>query len=346
VEKRPDAKNVCINMDNNLKSITIETHFGIEGEYIKTITRNNCSEDLVEIIQEVARIIYPNLVFDVYFAPAETGSYRDIIKFCEKNKIGVATASVIAIGTLVIQLLNYRDDHKSHSFEDNKTQIETIDKCLELQKSILNLSSEFEVSNITEEKIRLICSSTSLIRRKNDIFNTLIDDETVKSNEFILKDSEDNPIDSQKVDRENFPTYIEAVPDNHYSEQNFTGVIELISPVFKQKKEGKGITWRGTFHGETIKYNDVIIIGGQEDIDFYMQDMDFKKRILDQEQSFKIGDTLKVKFEVSGEIKGGVISNRSIFVKEVESINEIIIPHTQKVQKTTNIISEDQASLF
>jgi len=134
--------------------------------------------------------------------------------------------------------------------------------------------------------------------------------------------------------------------DQKYLLQNTSGVVELISPVVKQKREGKGIPWRGTYYGEDINFKNIPILHNGDDIEFYMQDSDFKGQILNKERTFGIGDNMRIVFDISGELKGGVLMNRSIYLKEVKSYNEDIIPHKMKLSNKQEAPDKNQASLF
>ena len=152
----------------------------------------------------------------------------------------------------------------------------------------------------------------------------------------------------EKVKRKDFEKYIEPVLDQEYASRNHEGVIELISPVVKQKREGKGITWRGTYYGEDIVKNDIPIISNGDDIEFYMQDSEFKNQISNKEISFTVGDKMKIIFDVRGEIKGTSFQNRAIYAREVRQYNEEIIPHKEKVERSKKNTKpkDDQKQLF
>lgn len=326
--------------------ITIETHFGVPEHFIRADTKNRYSENIVAIIQEIALILYPNDEFEVYLLPSEPGSFKEIIKFVNKHKLGVAAGSVMTIGGLVLGILTYKDSHEKFINDQRMQIVDDTQKCLELKKNIDNISVDYTIENISEEKIKIACGSLNLKKRKNNIYNTLKNDEMIENNETILKDSTGSSVLSKKIEKNEFPEYIELISDQKYSNEKIEGIIELISPVLKQKKDGKGMPWRGIYYGENIVFGDISILQNEEGFDFYMQDSEFKTKINNKQQTFKVGDIMRVTFDIYGELKGKIIQNRSIYIKEVKSYNEEIIPHTEKVQNKSKNLSQNQTTLF
>jgi hypothetical protein len=325
------------------KFFIIETHFGVSGNFVRADTRNKCSEDLVVMIQEIAKILYPNDYFDIYLLPPESGSYKDIIKFVKK---GSTVATIIAVGTLTLGFLNYQDSHETHLHEMKMAAIDDITDCLGINKTIENLKKQYDIDNIPQSKIDEVCGNITLKKRKNNFYNTLDKDSMIIDNETILRNEQNQTIFSKKIEKNDFSKYITIAPNQEYLKENVEGIIELISPVVKQKKEGKGITWRGTYYGKDIFYNNTSILKNEEDVDFYMQDSEFKNKIYNKEIKFGIGDNMMIIFDISGEIKGGLIQNRNIYIKEVKRYNEDIITHKKKNGGKGDEISNNQTNIF
>jgi hypothetical protein len=330
--------------------ITIETHFGVPGHFIRANTRNKCSEDMVSILQEIAQILYPNDDFEVFLLPPEPGSYKDIIKFVKKHKVGVGISATIGttvtIGGLAVAFLNYKDSHTEHIHNTEMNIVDDVTKCLELKKTMEELREGYTMDNIPEEKINLVCKNINLQKKKNSVFDTLKGDTMIENNETILKNSEEKILLTEKIERKDFQKYIEPMLDRKYELQSVSGIIELISPVVKQKKEGRGITWRGTYYGDDIIHEGTPILSNGEDMDFFMQDQDLKSQINNKERVFAQGDNMKAIFDINGEIKGVSFLNRSIYIKEVQSYNEDIIPHKEKLARQNSDVSDDHPKLF
>lgn len=331
------------NKIRNEDFITIETHFGVSEHFIRADTRNKCSENLVATIQEIADILYPNEHFDIYLLPPEKGSYKDIVKFVKKNK---RTGALLAVGGLALGFLNYKDTHEAYLNDKKMSVVNDTAKCLELQKMMEDLKKNYEIENIPEKKISDVCGSLTLKKKKNSFYNTLKGDGMVKNNETGIKDERGQTVFSKKIERADFTKYIEPIPDTKYYEKKYEGTVELISPVVKQKKEGQGIAWRGTYYGEDIFFKDILILENGKDIEFYMQDNDFKSQISSKERSFTVGDNMKIVFDIAGEIKGGVNLNQSIYIKEVKNYNEDIIEHKTRVNRNTGNTIDGQSKLF
>jgi hypothetical protein len=333
--------------ENKLENFfTIETHYGVSENFVRANTRNQCSEDLVIIIKEIARILYPDDYFDIYLLPPEPGSYKDILKFVKKNKLGLSAATTITIGGLVLGFLNYQDSHETHLHEMKTAIVSDVANCLDLSKTMEELKEKYDIENVPQEKIAEVCGNINLKKRKNNFYNTLNQDDMIIENETVLRDEENQTIFSKKIEKNEFSKYIETISNQDYLQENIEGVIELISPVVKQKKEGKGIPWRGTYYGEDVFYDNIPILKNGEDMDFYMQDSEFKDKIYNKERTFAIGDNMRIIFNITGEIKGGLIQNRNIYIKEVKNYNEDIIIHKTKSTKNSDGTSNKQISIF
>lgn len=306
-----------------MEFVTIESHFGVPEHMIRAHTRNQCSEDLVTMIQEVALILYPEQEFEVYLLPSEVGSYKDIIRILNKNS-GAITA-VCAVGALVFTFLTYIKD----------TTSEDVSKCLSLQTQIETLRQQgYEIENIPTEKLDEVCGNLKLTKLKNDRYQTLLDDGIVSEEETILKNAEAKEVSKKTIKKEAFQMCIEAVPENEdYSKENVNGFIELISLVVKQKKEGKGIPWKGIYYGEDVKERGIDVLLNGEEISFYMQDKEFKQKIDAHEISFSSGDNMGVIFNIRGSLKIDFLQNKSIYITEVQKFNEDIVEHKVKIAR-------------
>lgn len=336
----------ALNISKNDDFITIETHFGVPEHFIRADTRNKCSEDLVAMLQEISKILFPDDGFDIYLLPPEPGSYRDIIKFVKKNKVGSVTAAVVTVGSLFLGYLNYKDSHEAHLNESKTWVIDETTKCLELQKKLEELGETYEIENIDNEKLREVCGNMNLIKRKNNFYNVLKGDGMISNNETILKDNNSKIISAKKIERVDFYKYIEPIQDQKYSQESIEGVVELISPVVKQKQEGRGIAWRGIYYGEDIFFREVSVLKNGDDIEFYMQDQDFKGQISNNQRAFAVNDNMKIIFDMTGELKGGLFLNRSIYIKEVSNYNEEVIPHKIRLTRRLQEKQENQSGLF
>lgn len=331
-----------------MESAILESHFGVPEHFIRAYTRNRCSENFVEIIIEIATILYPDIEFEVYLSPPEPGSYKDIINIVKKKPLESITAAA-TVGALAFGFLTYLDSHQEHIHTTNIQIVDDTTKCLSLKQQIDELSTKYEIENIPNEKIDEICGNLKLKKLKNDRFRALQDDDMIASDETILKDANAKVISQKKIERRDFEKHIEAIPEEEdYSRENLEGVIELVSLVVKQKKEGKGIPWKGIYYGNDIRERGVDILLNGEEISFYMQDTDFKKKIDEHQVTFTSGDTMGILFDIKGSLKIDLIQYKSIYVKEVKRFNEDVIEHIVKKKKKRNktIDSDNQITLL
>ncbi len=328
----------------NQDFVLIENHFGVPNHVIRVLTRNKCSTDYVEALQEIARILYPEDSFEIFVLPAEPGSYKDVIKLVITK--GKKAGQVIVVGGALLGYLTYHDTHQEHLHNQKMNIVDDTQKCLSLQKDIQDIGEKYEIENLPTASIATVCGSLTLKKKKNDLYTTLNNDDMVGSNEIILKASSTEIVSSKTINRAQFSDFIEPVIDQKYSRENLEGIIELTSAVVRQKKEGKGITWRGTYYGQDINYHDVKILQNGDDIDFYMQDTDFKEQIISKERVFASEDTMRIIFDIKADIKAGIALNKAIYIRSVVNYNEDVIPHNTKLKKVDNSPPPDQQSLF
>jgi len=327
-------------LNHDMEFITIESHFGVPDNTIRANTRNRCSEDLVQIIREIAMMLYSDEELEIFLLPPQNGSYTDIIKIVSGTAITVTT-----VGTFTFAYLTYKDTHKEHLHSEIIQVVDDTSKCLALKQQLYELGQSYEIENIPDDKLSEVCGSLKLKKLKNDRYKTLLEDDMICSEMTLVKNSNDNIVAQKKVDRIDFEKLIEALPEETYSKDSFEGVIELISPILMQKKEGKGIPWKGIFYGEDIKDRGIEIISNGEEVHFYMQDPDFKKKIEEHEIKFTKGDNMRVLFDLKGDIVGDLIQNKAIYVKQVIKFNEDIIEH-KIITKAKIIPSKDQLPLL
>ncbi|MDD3066203.1 MAG: hypothetical protein PHT24_08125 [Endomicrobiaceae bacterium] len=328
--------------------IIIESHYGVSENLIRAETRNKCSENFIEIINELANILYPSEEFEIYLLPSQEGSYKDIIKFVKKAKkeTSKSMSTLLLIGNLTVGYLVYSNSNHEFQLHKDAQTVDMANKCISLQQQIELLKDQYEIDNFQDQKVNEICGNLKLKKLKNEIYETLNEDDMIASDELIVKDMDENTIVQEKVERRDFENHIEYIPENEgYLKQNSEGIIELITLVLRQKRDGKGIPWRGIYYGADIKAGNIDILKNGEEITFYMQDQIFKRKIDGQEITFSSGDNIKVVFDIKGMINIDKIQYKNIYIKTVESFNESEIVHPKKTN-AGGAASEDQLSLF
>lgn len=340
-----------------MEFITIESHFGVPDNCIRANTRNKCSEDFVEIINQIAQIVFPEDKFEICLLPPAPGSYTDIIKIFKaakkefkKNPVAVTMttgAALGALGALAFSILTYVDSHTEHLHNKEMWEVEDAAKCLALKEQIASLSETYTIEILSDEQIKKVCGDINIKKLKNNRYKILEGDEMIASDTTVLKNASAEVMIQKKVERNEFLLYVEDLPEEEGIKENSEGVIELISLVVKQQKEGKGIPWKGTYYGEEILQNGEVILEDGELVSFFMQDETFKQRIKNNEVVFGSGDNISAKFDVKFSRNLDGTWSKTIYVNEVQKFNEVIIEHKPKPIKTDkNLPPENQQELF
>lgn len=312
-----------------MQYLTLESHFWVIDHAIRPDTRNICSKELVSLIYRVASIITPEEKIEVLILPSEIWSYKDIFKITW----GIP---IVAILWAVWWYLNYQDSHERH-------QMDMIHSCTEEIQRIENMT--WVSFSISEDKIYELCEDYGIQKNKNTRYKTLQGDETIEYEETVIKTQDRQNIFQSSIQRQDFQRMIVPLPeDEEYKKEDIKWTIELISLVVKQKKEGKGIPWKWTYFWDDILYQGIKILENNEDIDFFMQDNEFKQRIKNQEIQFSSWDNISVSLKMNVEISAGVTKNRKIYVSKVLWFNNQEIPHLDKKEKEKE--SNRQQSLF
>lgn len=312
-----------------MQYLTLESHFWVIDHAIRPDTRNICSKELVSLIYRVASIITPEEKIEVLILPSEIWSYKDVFKITW----GIP---IVAILWAVWWYLNYQDSHERH-------QMDMIHSCTEEIQRIENMT--WVSFSISEDKIYELCEDYGIQKNKNIRYKTLAEDDMIEYEETIIKTQDRQNIFQSSIQRQDFQRMIVPLPEGEeYEKEDIKWTIELISLVVKQKKEGKGIPWKWTYFWDDIVYQGIKILENNEDIDFFMQDNEFKQRIKNQEIQFSSWDNMSVSFKMNVEISAGVTKNRKIYVSKVLWFNNQEIPHIDKKEKEKE--SNRQESLF
>lgn len=320
-----------------MEYILLENHFWVPNNEIRSITRNKSWEDLSIVIQEIASIIYPDVQIEILFLPPEIWSYKDTIK------IVWATLTVIStIWMFAFQILQYKDSHDEHMHNEKNWSIDDTKKCIEFKKMIEEYKKDWlNIEGVQDDKINQLCWNIKIKKSKNDFVNTLKKDDMISNSEILLLKSDKTVVRTHNIERTNFDDYIEYVPENEeHLIKDIKWTIELISPVIRQKKEWKWIPWKGVFYWDDIKKYWFNVLSNWEQINFYMQDEEFKKQIYNHSVTFWSGDNIKTVFDLKYTSKIDLIQNKHIYIKEVKSINDEIFEYKEKA--ITKSINKDE----
>lgn len=330
-----------------MEYVLLENHFWVPNNEIRSFTRNKSWEDLSLIIHEIASILYPGVEIEILFLPPEKWSYKDIIKIVKKKPIESATL-LLTLWAFIFTWLTFNDTHDEHLHNEKKWILDDTEKCIKFKKMLEDYKGDWiEIDWINDDKIKEVCWNIKIKKSKNDFINTLKKDDMISDDEIILLNNNDKIIKNHKIERKNFDKYIEYVPENEeYIKDNIEWVIELISPVVKQKKEWKWITWKWIYYWENIIEKWVEILLNWEEINFYMQDENFKKQIKKHKVTFWSWDNIKSIFTLKCLLKIDIVQNKSIYVKEVKKLNDDIFEYKENLIKSKNKTPENVLTLF
>lgn len=306
-----------------MEFITIESHFWVPDHAIRPETRNICSKDLVAMIYRVSEILSPDEDIEILILPSEIWSYKDVFKITG----GISIAWIL---WFVWRFLTYQDSHEEHKLQMFKD-------CFEQMQNVEWYTWDSFI--ISDEQFNNLCEDHWITRIKNNRYKTLEKDETIEYEETIIKNPDNQVLLQKTIQRNEFQNMIISLPeDEDFEQENIEWVIELISLVVKQKKEWKWIPRRGTYYGDDIIHNWIKVLENWEEINFFMQDQDFKKQIQNQEIAFVSGANITAVFKLKTEIRSWITKNTYIHVQEVKAFNEIEIEHTIKTKKNKQTI--------
>lgn len=313
-----------------MEYLTLESHFWVPDHAIRPDTRNICSKELVSLIYRVASIIAPEEKIEVLILPSEIWCYKDIFKITG-TKISIVIA---VIGAVYASLTYHRDS--------DKIKLEMIKECMETIQVASSMSGEIQVD---DSILTALCDDYGIKKIKNTRYKTLQGDESIEYEETVIKTPDKQNIFQSTIQRQDFERMIIPLPEaEEYEKEDITWTIELISLVVKQKKEGRGIPWKWSYFWDDIIYQGIKVLENNEDIDFFMQDEEFKQKIKNQEIQFSSWDNIEVEFKMKVEIYAGIVKTRKIYIKKVLEFNEQEIPHSEKIRKKE--INSNQIALF
>jgi len=118
------------------------------------------------------------------------------------------------ISGTVISYLMYKDSHEEHA-------INIASQCINLQSSIKQSSTLDDEYIVNEDKLLEICKDHGIKKMKNERYITLEKDDMIQEEETIIKDARNQTLFQGKVERADFSSYIQYLPENeNYLQEN------------------------------------------------------------------------------------------------------------------------------
>lgn len=204
-------------MEQSIKYWAIlENHyFGINGPAIKYSTRNICSDATAKMLEELAKILFPDEEIEIYVIPAKDWCHQD--SFWIKNKNPLITWAILAVVWAVFiipwQISQIITDTSTRRLNESQIEVNQTQKDLnelqiqELKKTTNQIMSN---NNITNEQYKKIIESYEIKKQKNQHFQQLQKDKDIKKEQIIAKQN-DSIIFDKTIESIEFPNYIEDV---------------------------------------------------------------------------------------------------------------------------------------
>ena len=194
----------------------LENHYyGINGPAIKYSTRNICADSTAKMLEELARILFPDEQIEIYVIPAKDWCHQD--SFWIKNKDALITWTIVAIAWAVFiipwQISQIITDASTRRLNESQIQVNQTQKELnELQINELKFSTKQAIpsNNITDEQFGKVISSQEIKKQKNQHFQQLQKDTDIQKEQIIAKQN-DRIIFDKTIESIEFPNYVEDV---------------------------------------------------------------------------------------------------------------------------------------
>jgi hypothetical protein len=319
--------NPSIKKEYTANKVGIELHYNFIDNSTHSInfyTRNTCSVAQVEIVSYIIATLYPNEMFEIVSLPAQDGSFKDfiVVKFLNKNA-GVVSVISSAV-TLLLPALLFSSQLQLNKTTTDINKLQIIEKC-----------KNFGLDEEEIRKVEEICDSYIPKKQKNIFYESIASNKDIASIKPTITENSTDTFTTE-IEKEDFKNYIEEIPkEKEFLKTDLSGHIQLSQPfIDKQQQYGRGVAWKGTYYGSDVldENNDLVIADG-ENVFFYMQDMDYKTQILNQEIKFASGDNISVIFDVSRyyDYVNRKYGGPRLYVKKVVSHNDNLVQHKKEL---------------
>lgn len=194
-------------MENTIKYwAIIENHyFGISGAAIKYTTRNICADSTAKILEELAKILFPNEEMEIYVIPAKDWCHQDSfwIKFGK-----VTNNSTFATIAWVLLTAYFSYPLVASQLTLNKSQEELTRIQIAQMKQTIN--KEVPSNKVTDEQYKQVVLNQEIKKQKNQHFQQLQKDTDIRKEQIVGK-QDGKIIFDKTIESIEFPNYIEDV---------------------------------------------------------------------------------------------------------------------------------------
>lgn len=268
--------------------------FNDKSTYIDSSIRHRCEKEILNLIRSLSDMLDVKLM--VYNEPYSfQEGYKDIWSVAGENPRCISVVLNMAMQILVRPILSVGGQPlmERHSDDDEKMQKEV---------SLFKRSLKLEAKGVPSHLMDLLSNSPRFCKIKSNFYEAIKGyPKVTKITLRELNESNRSRSGLLEVKRENFDYYI-LRSDDLPPVKDQRATIEIISPVLKDAR----YRWKGIYNK------------GGVTIDFYMQDEDFKKQMIDNKMAFSSGMCIDCVLEISRKLSElGEIINVSYVVTTV-----------------------------
>ncbi len=313
------------------ESYIFQTYYDIDDKSIKAETRDKVSSSDIDIIKFILKREFPDLEYEIRYLPSEEGSFKDNLKI---TIISGAIGGTFTLGAVGLGYILSTPSEKEIEKQERAEWVSNRESCLEYQNNMQPQSN-----------MKKYCENNYVMNRQTQKTKTLKEDSEINNKKTIIFHNNEK-IFEKNVNRSDFNKFI----NEHQSEKIskiVTGTIDIISPVIKQDRNGKGLQWRGTYYGEELHIEKNDVLSNESNISFYMQDKNYKDQIKNGEKTFSNKEVVSAILEVSFQYDGEKVKNKSIYLKEIiteETSLEIALKEYTKTQSDKKNLKKDDLS--
>jgi hypothetical protein len=273
--------------DDSLKN-KLELHYYFDNDDVHSmdaVTRNKCENEILQILTTISKELNINIKSET--EAYQEGGLKELWSFLGS----VEGQQLINISNFLVALLALILSR----VPQKKTKLDKLEQELRIEEHKLNielLKKELIEKGIEPIKVNLdridfvINNSIQIIKHKSNFYKLLNKYPKVKKLSTNKLNSNNIPIEQPNfVERVDFDKFILESEDlSPLKDENAT--IEIISPVLKKGN----FKWKGF-------YNQV-----STPIDFALKDNEYRKRVIEEGESFKNGTFIDCILEISRKI--------------------------------------------
>lgn len=285
--------------------------FNEKSNYMDALIRHRCEKEILTIIRSLADMLDVRLM--VYSEPASMADgYREIWSIAGEDTRCISVIINMAMQILIRPTLSVSGQNLVQRSEDDE-------KAMQHELALFRRELKLKAHGVPPRLVALLSSSARFSKYKSNFFESIKG--CLKVRKVMLRELNElnrSRSGQLEVKREQFDQFI-LRSDELPPLKDQSATIEIISPVLTDAK----YRWKGIYHKSGTM------------IDFYMQDEEFKKQMVDDKIAFTSGMCIECVLEISRKLSElGEIINISYVVTTVVKTRfdkiEIITPQGKK----------------